>query len=108
MEFTCVWDSGTSFQSAMDRKMERYERLALDIKEKGYSVFNWPFEVGVRGFLNARNNVLLETCCNLFNIKAHQKLKSSLSRIALLASHRIFLARKSVDWTGGDLISVDK
>ena len=58
--------------------------------------------------LNSRNNVLLETCCNLFNIKAHQKLKSSLAKIALLVSHRIFLARKSVEWTGGVLITVDK
>ena len=40
LELTCVWDSGTSFQAAMDRKMERYELLALDIEEKGYSVFN--------------------------------------------------------------------
>ena len=51
LELTCVWDSSTSFQAAMDRKMERYERLALDIEEKGYSVFNWPFEVGVSGCL---------------------------------------------------------
>ena len=29
LELTCVWDSGSSFQAAMDRKMERYERLAL-------------------------------------------------------------------------------
>ena len=32
-----------------------------------------------------------------FYIRAHQRLKSSLSKIALLASHR----RKSPDWVGG-------
>ena len=42
LEMTCMWDSGTSFQSAMDRKKERYERLALDIKEKGYSSSTGP------------------------------------------------------------------
>ena len=46
LELTCVWDSSTSFQAAMDRKMDRYERLGLDIEEKGYHVYNWPFEVG--------------------------------------------------------------
>ena len=107
LELTCVWDSSTSFQAAMDRKMDRYERLGLDIEEKGYHVYNWPFEVGVRGCLNKRNNVLLETCCNIFNIKAHQKLKSSLAKISLLASHRIFLARRSVEWTGGNYIQAD-
>ena len=91
----------------MDRKMDCYERLGLDIEEKGYHVYNWPFEVGVRGCLNKRNNVLLETCCNIFNIKAHQKLKSSLAKISLLASHRIFLARRSVEWTGGNYIQAD-
>ena len=98
-----------SFQSAVDRKLERYERLALDIEENGYTVFNWPFEIGVRGTLNKRNSTLLETCYNLLKIRAHQRLKSSLSKIALLlASHRIYLARKSPDWVGGELISVDK
>ena len=48
--------------------------------------------MGVRGIVDKRNSALLESICNLFNIKAYQRLKSSLSKIA-----RIFLARRSRD-----------
>ena len=105
IELTCPWDSKQAFQAAVDRKLSRYERLALDLEEKGYTVFSWPFEVGVRGSLDKRNSVLLETICNTFNIKAHKKLKRDLSKIALVASHRIYLARASTDWVGGDFIT---
>ena len=27
--------------AAVDRKLSRYERLALDLDERGYTVFNW-------------------------------------------------------------------
>ena len=86
--------------------MARYERLALDIKENGYSVANMPLEVGCRGVIDKRNAVTLETICNLVGIKAQQRLKGSLARIALLGSYRIYLARKSPEWSGGELISV--
>ena len=82
---TCPWDTKKSFQAAVDRKLSRYERLALDLEEKGYTVFNWPLEVGVRGSLDKRNSVLLETICNI-NIKAYKKLKRDLSKIALVAN----------------------
>ena len=89
-----------------DRKLARYERLALDIEEKGYSVANMPLEIGCRGVIDKRSALVLETICNLVGIKALQKLKGALSRIALLGSYRIFLARRSPEWSGGELISV--
>ena len=57
-------------------------------------------------FIDKRNALILETICNLVGIKAQQKLKGTLSRIALLGSYRIFLARRSPEWSGGELISV--
>ena len=65
-----------------------------------------PLEIGCRGVIDKRNALILETICNLVGIKAQQKLKGTLSRIALLGSYRIFLARRSPEWSGGELISV--
>ena len=42
LELTVPWDAASSFKAACDRKLARYERLALDIEEKGYSVANMP------------------------------------------------------------------
>ena len=106
LELTVPWDAASSFKAACDRKLARYERLALDIEEKGYSVANMPLEIGCRGVIDKRSALVLETICNLVGIRALQKLKGALSRIALLGSYRIFLARRSPEWSGGELISV--
>ena len=92
--------------AACDRKLAGYELLALDIKDNGYSVANMPLEVGCRGVIDKRNTLTLETICNLVGIKAQQRLKGALARIALLGSYRIYLARRSPEWSGGELISV--
>ena len=106
LELTVPWDSANSFKSALDRKTARYERLALDLEERGFAVSNMPLEVGCRGVIDKRNLLVLETICNMFNIRAHQKLKGALGRIALLGSYRIYLARRSSEWSGGELITV--
>ena len=49
LELTVPFDSATSFEAARKRKVDRYERLELDIKEKGFNVLNCPLEVGCRG-----------------------------------------------------------
>ena len=98
------WDSANSFKAALDRKTARYERLALDLEERGFVVSNMPLEIGCRGVIDKRNCLVLETICNLLNIKAHQKLRGAL---ALLGSYRIYLARQSTEWNGGELISVN-
>ena len=77
-----------------------------DLREMGYKASNLPFEIGCRGTLNARNSVVLETLCNILRIPGRQKLKGALGRIALLGSYRIWLARHSQEWTGGELIRV--
>ena len=104
LELTVPWDSSNSFQAALERKTARYERLAGDLRDKGYTTLNLPLEVGCRGVINARNHLVLETLCNMFKIRAHKKLLGSLGRIALMGSYRIWLARHSQEWTGGDLI----
>ena len=85
-------------------KTARYERLCEDLRDKGYNTMNLPFEVGCRGVINARNHLVLEDICNLVRIRARKKLIGSLGRIALLGSYRIWLARYSQEWSGGELI----
>ena len=50
LELTCPFDSSAaSFKAAEDRKTERYERLALDLEELGFTALNMPLEIGSRG-----------------------------------------------------------
>jgi hypothetical protein len=44
LELTCPWD--TAAKNAESRKTLRYERLTLDLEEKGFEVLNMPLEVG--------------------------------------------------------------
>ena len=46
LELSVPFDSATSFEAARSRKVDRYERLALDIKEKGFNVLNCPLKWG--------------------------------------------------------------
>ena len=68
LELTVTWDSSNSFQTALQRKTARYERLAEDLRDKGFTALNPSLEV-----INARNHLVLQTVCNLLqhNI-AHQ------------------------------------
>ena len=79
--------------------------LGWDFTRKHRLTSDWT-EYGDAVIIDKRNALILETICNLVGIKAQQKLKGTLSRIALLGSYRIFLARRSPEWSGGELISV--
>lgn len=94
LELTVPWDSASSFKAALDRKTARYERLALDLVERGCVVSNMPLEIGCRGVIDKRNSLVLETICNMFGIRAHQRLKGALGRISLLGSFRIYIFGK--------------
>ena len=104
LELTVPWDSDANFKAAFDRKTARYERLAGDLRDWGFTCLNLPLEIGCRGVINARNHLVLETLFNMFKIRARKRPIASLGRIALLGSYRIWLARQSQEWSGGDLI----
>ena len=106
VELTVPWDNATNFQAALERKTARYERLTEDLIQAGYDARNLPLEIGCRGVINLRNAAALEYICNQVGIKAIKKLKGALGRIALIGSYRIWLARNSREWNGGELIKV--
>ena len=104
VELTVPWDAATSFQAAFDRKTARYERLEEDLRLEGYSASNLPLEVGCRGVVTTRNLGVLAILCSMVGIKSHKTLRANLGRIALLGSYRIWLARRSQEWSSGELI----
>ena len=104
LELTVPFDSAKNFENARQRKVDRYEKLALDIKQKGFSVWNCPLEVGCRGVISSRNCGVLATLANMSKIKDFKNFRRTLGKIALLGSHRILIARKSQTFVGGSFI----
>ena len=76
---TCPWD--TSTDKAQQRKSLRYERLALDLEEKGLKVFNMPLEVGARGFINDRNKGVLVCISSMCRVKDCKQFVSTIGKI---------------------------
>ena len=56
--------------------------------------------------LQLQNLTCQEYLRNLVKIKGIKTPKGAVSRIALIGSYRIWLARSSQEWTGGELIRV--
>ena len=104
LELTCSFDSAHGFEEARKRKVDRYERLALDIEQKGLSVWNCPLEVGCRGVISARNSGVLASLASMCKIKDFKNFRRTLGKIALLGSHRIWISRKSQTFVGGSFI----
>ena len=103
IELTVPWDSQSSFKAAFERKTSRYAQLALDLEDKEWRVSNLSLEIGTKGSVDKRNATNIETISNLCGIRAVQRLKGTLSKIALLGS---YLARNSQSWNPGSLIEV--
>ena len=105
LELTCPFDSSASiFKAAFDRKTDRYERLALDLEELGFTALNMPLEIGSRGVVTARNHMVLASVASMCGIRDLKVLRRTLGKISLVASHRIYLARASREWTSGDFV----
>ena len=102
LELTCPWD--TLADKAEVRKTLRYERLALDLQEKGLNVLNMPLEVGARGFIHSRNKGVLAVISSLCKVKDYKKFVSTISKISLIGSYKVWLARRSNEWSPGKLV----
>ena len=102
VELTIPWDSGA--EGARARKEVRYASLVEDIKEKGYSCSHTTLEVGVRGHINPRNKSTLTWLCSLARERKTSKFISTVSKLALLGSYSVWVARRSPDRTAGNLL----
>ena len=104
LELTCPWDSSASFLKAHDRKTDRYDRLTLDLEGAGLKAYNMPLEVGARGYINPQNMAVLASIASVCKVKNYRKLCKTVSKISLVASYKIWLARRSNDWAPGQFI----
>ena len=105
LELTCPWD--TAAKNAESRKTLRYERLALDLEEAGLEVLNMPLEVGARGYISPRNKGVLACISSLCKVKDYKRLVSTVGKISLLGSYKVWLARRSSEWSPGQLIRAE-
>ena len=102
MELTVPWDSGTD--NAKQRKEDRYDSLVEDIKGQGWTCSHTTLEIGSRGLVTQRNKSTLIWLCNLAREQKKSHVISTCSKLALLGSYSLWVARHSKDWTPGPLI----
>ena len=98
MELTCPWDG--NIDRSHEYKEGKYSALVTDLS-RNFRVRFYPIEVSVRGQVTKRNGArlksLLYDCCN-DSKKLSRELIRGCSKIALLSSYSIFLARKEPSW----------
>ena len=104
LELTCPWDSAASFRKAESRKTDRYDRLCLDLEEAGLEVSNTPLEIGARGYINPRNMTVLASVLSLCRVKNFKKFTRTLGKISLIGSYKVWLARRTNEWSPGQLV----
>ena len=104
-ELTVCFEKAGNFEAAHLRKKQRYAGLKSDLEEKGFTVYNLPFEVGSRGHISLENKSILGTIHKL--CKTPVKLKrfyENICKTSLLCSYAIYLSRGD-PWTTTNLLS---
>ena len=98
-ELTCPWDSNIT--RSHEYKQERYSALVTDLS-RHFRVKYYPVEVSVRGQVTKNNAARLKSfiydCCGNSK-RVTKELIKKCSKISLLCSYSIFLARKEPSWS---------
>jgi hypothetical protein len=85
--------------AAHARKTLSYLDLISDLKARGWSAENIPFEIGSRGHINSRNKISISSVMKKNKIKILKKsLFQNISKISLLCSFAIFQAHCQPVW----------
>ena len=66
-----------------------------------------PLEVGARGYISPRNKGVLACISSLCKVKDYKRLVSTVGKISLLGSYKVWLARRSSVWSPGQLIRAE-
>ena len=108
VELTCPFDSNIA--SSHGFKSEKYAPLVADLSRR-FKVFYYPIEISVRGQVSKSNKARIKSfvygCVERSSSKRVNKyLIDTCSRVSLLCSYSIFLARKEPTWASPDLITV--
>ena len=108
LELTCPWDANIATSHTF--KLEKYSPLVADLSRR-YTVHYYPVEISVRGQVSKSNRARLKSfvfnCVERSNSKKVTKsLLYSCSKVSLLCSYSIFLARKEPSWASPNLINI--
>ena len=88
-----------NLEGANEHKRNKYAPLVDDIEENGYKCFCVCFEIGSRGYINNRNKLALGGLLKLTNSNTKfTNFYKNISKISLLCSFSIFLARNEPEW----------
>ena len=98
-----LFELTVSFEKNADaahaRKTLSYIDLIYDLKERGWSAENVPFEIGSRGHINNRNKISITNVFKKHKIQFQKKsLFQDISQISLLCSFSIFQAHCTATW----------
>ena len=102
VELTVPWD--TMANNAKKRKEARYNSLVANIQGNGWTCSHTTLEIGSRGLITQRNRSSLIMLCNLARETKKSKVIQTCSKLALLGSYSLWVARHSKDWTPGPLL----
>ena len=105
-ELTCPWDD--NIVRSHSYKEDRYAPLVADLS-RSYKTFHFSIEVSVRGQVTSDNKKRLKafvyrTCLEPKSV--FKLIVSSCSKIALLSSYSIFMARSEPSWENPALLKV--
>ena len=102
VELTVPWD--TMANNAKKRKEARYNSLVTNIQNSGWTCSHTTLEIGSRGMITQRNKSSLVMLCNLARETKKSKVIQTCSKLALLGSYSLYVARHSKDWMPGPLL----
>jgi len=95
----------TRLEVSRQIKMNKYAHLESDLRETGWMVDAYPVEIGSRGLINEDNKYTLSKILNLTSTNMKLKdLMKSISKITVLSTFKVFLARKNKEWINPDFI----
>jgi len=93
-------------EAAHSQKQRKYLTLVSDIEASGWNVFFCALEIGSRGYISKENKLNLTSLLIFIdNPPKKKKFTSSLSKLTVLGSYKIFLSRRDESWTNPDFIT---
>ncbi len=87
-------------EAAHERKEDKYRTLVSDIKGEGYKVFLYCVEIGSRGHITEDNIKRLRSLFHKLKMSITvSKLRSTLGKIAIVASYVIYHSKYDQNWS---------
>ncbi|XP_041466188.1 uncharacterized protein LOC121416780 [Lytechinus variegatus] len=88
-------------------KCNKYAPLTNDIIDQGYSCKLFCIEVGSRGYVSKQNKVRIKSLLKTMKLgKKNKAMLNRISKMSIMTSYSLFLAKDQPTWTEPPLLSV--